>query len=351
MSLRWVVVHHEPSWSGTARAALEMAAALAARDETRVAAPAGSALLARAAEAGLPVVSWPGPASPRAVAAVLAPLQPEGWCATSAAAFACSAASAARAGRGALVRRLALGERPAAPPRRWFGHPPEAAWVFAARADAEKVPVPTGVVRGGIIEPWAAPAPRREPAEPRHVVLVADAAGSATAGSRVHDALRGAAALLRAHREVRLVLLGGCATDDTLRVHAGALGVASQLVSGGAFDDARWIGAAVATWVVADSDDGAYAALTSAAHGVPVLAPRGSAAARLLVPGTTGEAVPGDEPLVAAGVLAHWLGDDARRRTMGQAARERLGVVGAPAVPEVLDRAVAQVRGARVGAA
>lgn len=347
MSVRWVVVHHESTWTGTARAALDLATALATAGEVRMAAPAGSVLLARAAAGGLPTVSWPGPAAPRAVAGVLAPLAPEGWVAMSADAVACAAAAVARAGRGALVRRLALGERPEPPRRAWLRRAPDVAWLFASRPDAEKVPLPPGAVRGGILEPWALPAPRRATAEPPHLVLVTEAPVTA----RLHDAMRGAAALLRAHPALRLVLLGRSATDDALRVHAGALGVASQVVAGGHFDDAAWIASAVAAWVVADGDDGAYAALTASAHGVPVLAARGSSAARTMVPGTTGEAVPADDPLVAAAALAHWLGDDGRRRAMGHAGRERLGVQGIPAVADILDRAVALLRGPRVGVA
>ncbi|MFO0269405.1 MAG: glycosyltransferase [Gemmatimonadota bacterium] len=347
MSLGWVVVHDAVEWSGRARAALALATAVAERAPVRVAAPAGSAILARAAAAGVKVVSWPPAATDRAVAAVLAPLAPGAWLATSAPTLGWAAAAARRAGRGALVRRIAVGERPATPGRRWFGRPPAAAWIFASRPDAEKVVLPPGSVRGGVLEPWAAPAPRRAPAVPAHVALVVDR----TPDDRAHEAMRGAAALLRAHRDVRLVLLGEGASDDAMRVHAGALGIADRVLTGYAFDDARWIAAAVAAWVAADGDDGAYAALTAAAHGVPVLATRGTTAARGIVPGTSGEAVPVGDPHLAAGVLAHWLGDDARRRAMGNAGRERLALLGEPSAGDVLQRAVEALRGPRSGAA
>lgn len=347
MSLGWVVVHDAVEWSGRARAALALATALAERGPVRVAAPAGSAILARASAAGVPVVSWPSAATDRAVVEALVSLAPDAWLATSGPALDRAAAAVRRAGRGTLVRRIAIGERLATPGRRWFGRPLGAAWVFASRADAEKAVLPAGTVRGGIVEPWAAPAASRAPAVPAHVALVVER----TPGDRAHDAMRGAAALLRTHRDVRLVLLGEGARDDAMRVHAGALGIADRVLAGHAFDDARWISAAVAAWVAADGDDGAYATLTAAAHGVPVLATRGTTAARGIVPGTSGEAVPPGDPHLAAGVLAHWLGDDARRRAMGNAGRERLALVGEPPAADVLQRAVESLRGPSIGAA
>lgn len=345
MSPRWVVLHDGGAWDGTARAAFTLAERLGA-GEARVGTPADGALAARATRAGIPVTTWPADAPARARRDALSGLAPDGWVATTDSALAQAAALARRAGRGAVIRRVAVGERMLGGRRRWFASAPLAAYVFAARGDAERAVLPSGAVRGGIIEPWVAPTTPRRPASPPHVALVAGADVTAA-----HVALRGAAALLAAHPAVRLVVLGAAGRDDALRVHAGALGIGDRLVTGGDFDADPWLATAAAAWVVAEGDDGAFGALATASHGVPVLAARGSAAARVIVPGSGGETIPGDEPLVGASVLARWLGDATLRRTLGHGARERLGILAPPPVGEVLTRALTALRGPRAGAA
>jgi hypothetical protein len=310
VSVRWAVAPADSPSSGTRRAGRDLAAALEARGHS-----VGQG------------------ASP-----------PDAWLALDAAGAAHAREVMRREGRGVLVRRVGVGETVTPAPRRWFGRARPAAWVFASRADAERAVLPAGDVRGGVVEPWALAAPTRAPAHPPHLVLVGDAGAAA-----LHEALRGAASLLHAHPLVRLILVGGGVTDDAARVHAGALGIAGRVVAGQQSDDAAWYASAVAAWIVAEGDDAAFGALTAAAHGVPVVLARGSAAARVLPAGLVAELVPVDEPLVAAAAMARWLGDPARRAADGDAARQR---VGPPATDPVdtLEAAVANLRGQRPGA-
>lgn len=310
MSLRWTVVAAADVASGTARAGRDLAAALTARGHV----------------AGAPET------------------RTDAWLALDEAGAAQAQDAIRRSGNGVIVRRVAVGETVRPPRRRWFSRARPAAWVFASRADAERAVLASGDMRGGVIEPWATPAPVRAPSHPPHVVLVGDA-GAAT----LHAALRGAASLLLAHPAVRLILLGGGVTDDAARVHAGALGIAGRVVAGKPGDDAGWMASATAAWIVAEGDDAAFGALTAAAHGVPAVVARASAAARVLPAGVAAELVPADEPLVAAAALARWLGDPARREADGASARDRL--VGPAADPaETLEAAVATLRGHRTTA-
>jgi hypothetical protein len=338
-------MHTGSAWDGTARAAVAIAEALGP-SVAFLAALDGSEIARRAEIAGIAVRRMPDGAAVKARAAALSGSAPEGWLATSDDALHLSAVVARRAGRGGLVRRVAVGERDLAANSRWFRTAPMAAYVFASRTDAERASLPPSAVRAGVLEPWGRPADVRSAAAPRHVGMIT--AGDSAAA---HVALRGAAALLLAQRDVRLVLLGQGCRDDTLRVHAGALGIAERVVAGGDFDEARWLASAAAVWVVAEGDDGAFGALAAASHGVPVLTVRGSAAARALGSAGSADPVPAEEPLVGASVLAHWLGDEPRRRAQGLALRERLGVHAPAAVSDVLAHALHAVRGPRAGVA
>jgi hypothetical protein len=239
------------------------------------------------------------------------------------------------------VRRLALGAEVALPRRTWFRREARAAWVFASRGDAERLPLPPGDVRGGVLEPWGERAAVAQPASPPVVVLVGDA-GAAV----LHGALRGLGALAPSHPDLRIVLLGTAGRDDSMRVHAGALGLGAQVVVASRRDGARWLAAATAVWVASGGDDAAYAALDAAARGIPSVMVRGTAASRVLPPGVVAEFVAPDEPLVAAAAVARWLGDSPRRAADGAAARKALpGPAASPVA--VLEAAVAAARGQR----
>jgi glycosyltransferase involved in cell wall biosynthesis len=173
------------------------------------------------------------------------------------------------------------------------------------------------------------------------------------AALRAATVLRAVARLAPRHPDLEVVLAGPGAGDEGLQMHAAALGIHHRLravdpsrttaghdarhaasfgapsagVNGNGHSaparrPAPLAGAAVA-WVVADGDDGAFGALDAMAAGVPVLADRGSAAARYVADAITGlHLTPGDVDGTAA-ALAQLLASDDTRHHMGAAGRAR----------------------------
>jgi glycosyltransferase involved in cell wall biosynthesis len=237
-----------------------------------------------------------------------------------------AAGGAWRAGQGVVVRRFAAGESAE------VGRAARAAQRTAPLAllctwpeQAAALPRALGalaVITGdlGVEPPPDAPHPRRE--GPIRRVVVVQARG---ARPRVASVLRTVAMLAPRHPELRVALVGPGADDEELRLHAAALGV-NRVVAhlGAGTDTAALLGDADVAWVAADGDDGAFGALDALAAGVPVLAERGSDAARYVPAPIAGTHLAPDDVPGAAAVLARLLAHAAEREAMGAAGRARV---------------------------
>jgi hypothetical protein len=229
------------------------------------------------------------------------------------------------AGLGAAASRAALRAAPTAFLCAW----PEQAEQVPARAQGRAVVADLGVPPGpddsGDGAAYDAP-PGPSALRRQRLVCVFEPA----AQLRAATVLRAVARLAPRHPDLEVLLAGPGAGDEGLQMHAAALGIHHRVRT---LDPARpaargrpaggpLAGAAVA-WVVADGDDGAFGALDAMTAGVPVLADRGSAAARYVADGITGlHLAPGDVTGTAA-ALAQLLAADETRRHMGAAGRAR----------------------------
>ncbi len=363
--MRALFYHPGGRWGGEARAFVAAARGLAARGwHAQVATAPGSPTHARAERAGVPAAplddadSFVGAvgALARAVRAHAA----EVVFAHGERGHAVAAGAAWRAGRGAVVRRvpagavLALGSPAARAALRTAPAGLLCTWPEQAEAAPPRVRPAAVVADVGVAPPAPGAAPAA--AAPRRLVC----AYEPTAHLRAATVLRAAALLAPRHPDLRVVFAGPGAADEGLRMHAAALGIhhllrahdperdggalapaAARRYDGGydggydgeydgGHDDGDHhggggvlAGAAIA-WVVAEGDDGAYGALDAMAAGVPVLAERGTTAARYVADAITGlHLAPGDVPGTAA-VLAQLLAGDDQRRAMGNAGRARV---------------------------
>ncbi len=329
-----------PAWTGSARAAAALARGLSDRGHAvTVACPPDSAVEQRL-EFGsyevLPIaVDLPlltairrlrGALQERFIQVVCVHTDREQTVAAGAARMAERAAVLRRAGAGETFRlsgmsRLAL--RAAAP-----------GFVFAADEDAQRAPptpharltprvVPLGV-RPHLYETVRPAAPSSlDLTDGAHRLLVCryDAESRARAG----NVLRVVALLAPRHPELRLVMLGGGAPEDDLRMHAAALRVSRSVIFlDEGHDDLAVLALADLGWVVAGGDDGAFAVLDLLASRVPVIAERGSVAALYVPDGITGIVLPPGDAHDAAAAIARLLAHEDQRAAMGAAGRVRV---------------------------
>lgn len=329
-----------PAWTGSARAAAALARGLSDRGHAvTVACPPESAVEQRL-EFGsyevLPIaVDLPlltairrlrGALQERFIQVVCVRTDREQTVAAGAARMAERAAVLRRAGAGETFRlsgmsRLAL--RAAA-----------TGFVFAADEDAQRAPptpharltprvVPLGV-RPHLYETVRPAAPSSLGlTDGAHRLLVCryDAESRARAG----NVLRVIALLAPRHPELRLVMLGGGAPEDDLRMHAAALRVSRSVIFlGEGHDDLAVLALADLGWVVAGGDDGAFAVLDLLASRVPVIAERGSVAALYVPDGITGIVLPQGDAHDAAAAIARLLAHEDQRAAMGAAGRVRV---------------------------
>jgi len=160
---------------------------------------------------------------------------------------------------------------------------------------------------------------------PRAVVIV----GRMSAGERYkgHDALLAAwPSVLTRHPEARLVIVGSGDDEARLRAKARPLGDAAVLFTG-FVDDAQLesIYARAAVFAMPSRGEGfGLAYLEAMAHGVPCIGSTHDAAGEVIDDGVTGFLVDQDDSHALADRLSLLLGDDARRRSMGEAGRRRL---------------------------
>jgi hypothetical protein len=238
------------------------------------------------------------------------------------------------AARGGVVRPVPPGTRPA------LGRATNLAlrlatggFVFTTAAEAAAVPTPrrarepiiadlgVDVSRYDELRAVALPTLGATSPDAKLIVCAYDAGGKAQAAT----VLRTMALLAPRHPELHLALLGAASNDEDLKMHAASLGLGRRVAYlGERDDDFAVLQAAHLGWVVAPADTGGFTSLDMMAMGVPVLADRGTVAGRYLADSITGALLnPGDTPGTAA-VVAGLLGNDERRRAMGNAGRARV---------------------------
>ena len=228
-----------------------------------------------------------------------------------------AAGAAWRAGRAAVVRRVGAGE----------------AVTLGTAARAALRTAPTGFLCTWPEQATAVPAGASLGCTVAELGVVERPAVAEGRGCRVRCVvgpgaelraalvLRAAAMIAPRHRDLALELVGPGARDEALGMHAAALGIRHLVTC----DDAVAPGAPEpdVAWIVADGDRGAFGVLDAMAAGVPVLAERGSVAARYVVDGSSGAHLPPGDVAATAAVLARLLGHGDVRAAMGAAARHR----------------------------
>ena len=338
--MRALFLIEDAAWSGSARVVAAAARGLAGRgyQVTAVAQPE-TAVEQRLASLGLDVVPvdlsgfWRGAA--RRLHRVLEERFVEVGFVHSDREALVAAQATRMADRGAVVRRVKVGERLHMGWRgRLGGRVAATGFVFPSEEElAVAPPLPTralGAVRADVgvdAESYAAVKPVQR--------ATIGAAGSAvkliaclydhTARSRVATVFRTIGLLAPRHPDLRVALVGPGSDDEGLRMHAAALGI-TPMVSylGDREDRLSILRAADLGWVVASSDDAAYGFLDLMALRIPVLAERSDTAQRYVADGIGGILLPpGDAPATAAMVTA-FLGDAERRQAMGNAAHNRV---------------------------
>lgn len=328
-----------PGWTGGARVFVAAARGLAARGyQVTFACPGGGSVEARAAAEGCDVIAFEAGGSILSRGWRLQRILTERFVET---VFVHSEAEqldvslAMRiAGRGGIVRRVPAGSRPQ------LGRATSVAlrlatggFVFTTAGDAAVAPPPP-LARDPVIAELGVDVSRYDALravplaelgatgpDPRVIVCAYDEGGKAQAAT----VLRTLALLAPRHPELYLALLGPGSEDGDLQMHAAALGVGRRVrFLGERDDDFAVLQAAHLGWVVASHDSAAFAALDVMAMRIPVLADRGTVAARYVADGITGALLsPGDTPGTAA-VVSELLANDKRRRTMGSAGHARV---------------------------
>lgn len=148
--------------------------------------------------------------------------------------------------------------------------------------------------------------------------------GSLTPEKRVDRLLAWVAGAMRERPDLRLWLVGDGPLRGELERLAGALGLAGNVAFAGASERVGdYLATADLLLLASDTEGMPGAVVEAAAAGVPAVATAVGGVPECVEDGVTGRLVdPADEAAGAAAV-AELLGDPARRRAMGQAARER----------------------------
>jgi len=328
-----------PEWNGSARATAALARGLSARGHSvTVVCPADSPLEQRLERGAYEVLELRGAGSVASGAGHLRRALQERFvqviCVHSDRAQVVAATAARLAGRAAILRRVAAGEKltPSSGARVALRFA-TTGFVFASEHDARSAP-PLPLAR---LVPAVAPLGVREAmydsVRPASRSVLGTGAGTRVLvcihdgkeRSRAGNVLRVMALLAERHPELRLVFLGPGSADADLKVHAAALRISRSVSFMGERDDYLSILAlAELGWVVSGGDDGAYALLDFMGSRVPVIAERGTLAERYVPDGITGIVLsPGDAHDTAAAV-ARLLAHDDERVAMGAAANARV---------------------------
>jgi hypothetical protein len=205
-----------------------------------------------------------------------------------------AAAAARMAGRGAVVRRTASGERlTLGGDGRFAMRLAATGFVFAHADDMRGMAPPRGALAAHVAPPGVAVVPPRPPAAVGAIAAVRTKRLAIFAGANRRRealvALRALALLAPRLPALRATFLSPAADTDAVRLEAAALGVADRIDWRGLGDNrGDALAEAALLWVIASADDAAFAMLDALAHGVPVVGERTPLAARFIEDGVTG---------------------------------------------------------------
>ncbi len=328
-----------PDWNGSARATAALARGLSSRGHTvAVACPTDSAIEQHLERGAYEVLEIDGDASVAVAAGQLRRALQERFvqvvCVHSDRAQIVAATAARLAGRSAVLRRIAAGERPTA--RAGLSVALRFAttgFVFTSEQDARAAPplplarlMPAVATLGVRAAAYDSVRPASRPATglgagTRVLACIHDGGARVRAG----NVLRVVALLAQRHPELRLVFLGPGSADADLAVHAAALRISRVVSFLGERDDYLSILAlAELGWVVSSGDDGAYALLDLMGSRVPVIAERGTLAEQYVPDGIAGIVLPRGDAHDTAAAVARLLAHDQERAAMGAAASARV---------------------------
>ena len=328
----------ETGWSGSARAFVSAAKALASREhQVTIACCGDSAVERHALEAGLETVRIE-PASffgtdawglrrvlqERFVEVVFVHTDREQLIASTALRL---------ADRGAVIRRVPVFEHidlDRTP--RLARRAAASGLLFTTEAelkavDTSSLPIPAAVAPLGVdVATYDAlrPANRATFGAPASALLVA-CAYEPNGRPHLLAALRTVALLVPRHPELHLSIVGRGSQDDDLRLHAAALGVAKAVSFLGERDDALAIlRAADVGWVAATHDDAAFAFLDFMAMRIPVIGERNAVSQHYIADQIAGILLSPSDPSYTASSVAAFLAQAERRTAMGNAGRARV---------------------------
>lgn len=336
--MRVLFCHDSPEWSGSVRAFADGAAALVADGETVVFACRPDSVVEHRLRgiAGIEVAPVAADGTWLDESGRLRPLLREHFieviCVHTAREHLVAGAAARRAERGAVLRRVPVGdslaidatERTAAlfaPSGFLFGTHDDLQAVPAPRRPIAPAVVPLGVDVEGRRDVRAAVARTLGiPDGDRLLVCVTDTASRA----RVATVLRAVALLAERHAGLRLVLVGQGSDHEDLRMHAAALGITHRVgFLGEREDELSVLRAADVGWVVAEHDTAAYAFLDFMSLQIPVVAERGPIAAHYVADGISGTLLPPADAPAGAAAVATLLAQADVRSAMGRAGQVR----------------------------
>jgi glycosyltransferase involved in cell wall biosynthesis len=210
-------------------------------------------------------------------------------------------------------------------------------WIAAVAPSVRKgileiggVPEERVVVVGPGVDPEGYDVPTNAVAAARESLGAGPGSRLVVGAGRLHeqkrfDVLLEAFALARKRvPAARLAVVGTGSLRAALEATADSLGVADGTVFAGFRPDYAAVVAAADVFAMSSDDEGLpYAALEAMAAGRAVVATRVGAMEDLVEEGKTGLLVPRGNPEALGEALAALLGDDARRRAMGEAGRAR----------------------------
>lgn len=332
--MRACFVAHGAAWSGSTRAFADAATQLGARGyETCLVAPAGSEAERCLGAAGHDVIGlasgggWmrAGWRLSRVISARLTEVlfvHDDGE-------HLAAAAAVRLAGRGAVVRRTAAGERLSLGRQGRFAMRLAATgFVFAHADDMRGTEPPRDALSALVAPPGVASATPRPSAAVGAIQPDGQRLAVFAGADRRREllvALRALALLAPRLPALRATVFSPAVDADAVRIEAAALGVAGRLdwrAAGSRRDD--MLAVATLAWVIASADDAVFAILDALRHGVPVLSERSPLSVRYVEDGVTGvlrhRSDEAQWASVVAATLAHAERTDAMRAAAQQSA-------------------------------
>lgn len=366
--LRVLHVHSERTWRGGERQVLELMRRQRARgDEPHLAAPRGSALLSRAVSEGLPGHAvamrgaWDLP-SVLDLARLNRSLRPDvvHWHAARAHALGAMAALLSPVPARVLTRRMELPVRGSLGSRLLYDLRREATIAISERvrdslAQSGLDPAGIRVVRSGIdLAPYTAPFDRaqvRARLGTREGDFLVLQVAALTPEKSQRDLLAAARIVLDARPEALVWIAGEGALRDELERQHQELGLDDRVRLLGFRDDVPDLLRAADLFCVSSYHEGlGTATLDAMAAGLPVVAPRVGGIPEVVEDRVTGLLVPPRDPEALAGAILSLVEDVARRRAMGERAKERVRAFSADRTEEETRQVYLEAIGSRLTA-